>query len=45
MIERSKRWWLGWIGGAPLHARVHLVIGLVAPAWVMAWIMWRTRAA
>jgi arabinofuranosyltransferase len=44
MIERSKRWWLGWLAGTPLHARVHLVVGLVAPAWVLASNMWRVRA-
>jgi len=44
MIERSKRWWLGWIGGTPLHARVHLAIGLVAPAWMLAWNLWRMRS-
>jgi arabinofuranosyltransferase len=44
MIERWKRWWLEWIGGAPLHARVHLVLGLAAPAWVLGWNMWRMRA-
>jgi len=44
MIEWLKRKWLGWFAGKPLHPRVHLLIGLILPAYVMGISMWRVRA-
>jgi arabinofuranosyltransferase len=32
-----------WLAGEGLSRRVHLVIGLVLPAWVAAWNMWRVH--
>ena len=32
-----------WLSGEGLPRRVHLVVGLVLPAWVAAWNMWRVH--
>ena len=32
-----------WLSGEGLPARVHLVVGLVVPAWIAIWNMWRVH--
>ena len=43
MLHHAQGFVKGWLGGDGLPRRVHLVVGLLLPLWVLAWNMWAVQ--